>query len=326
LTLARDLKSSQPTMKILKPRRLRRGDLIGLVAPASPPWERTRIDAGVRYLERLGYRVRLGRHIHRQHGYLAGTDAQRAEDFNQFLRDREVRAIFAVRGGYGTPRLLPAIDYAAARRDPKIIVGYSDITALQMALWRRAGLITFAGPMLAADLAGRRDPFAEEMFWRLLTSQGRGTELPQPPGTRLQCLHSGKARGRLLGTNLSLLASSLGTPFSPDFRGGILLLEDVGEQFHRLDRMLTQLRNAGVLRSLAGLVLGHFTKCSSSDPFHPHLTLKALVSETLEGFSQPAVRGLAFGHVPAKITVPLGCLARLNADEGRLELLESPVT
>jgi muramoyltetrapeptide carboxypeptidase len=246
-------------MKILKPRRLRRGDLIGLVAPASPPLDESRLHSGVRYLESLGYRVRLGRHLHRHHGYLAGTDAQRAEDFNGFLRDREVRAIFAVRGGYGTPRLLPLIDYAAAQKDPKIVVGYSDITALQMALWRRAGLITFAGPMLAADLAGRRDAFAEETFWRMLTSKGRGARLPQPSRTRLRCRRPGKARGRLLGTNLSLLVSSLGTPFSPTYRGAILLLEDVGEQFHRLDRMLTQLRNAGVLQNLDVLFVGKFT-------------------------------------------------------------------
>jgi muramoyltetrapeptide carboxypeptidase len=312
-------------MKLLKPRRLRRGDVIGLVAPASPPKDWTRVEKGVRYLERLGYRVRLGRHLQAEHGYLAGSDEQRAEDLNGFLRDREVRAIFAVRGGYGTPRLLPLIDYGAARRDPKIIVGYSDITALQMALWRRTGLITFAGPMLATDLAARRDPFAEEQFWQMLTSNDRAGELPQPRPKRLLRRHPGRARGRLLGTNLSLLVSSLGTPFSPDYQGALLLLEDVGEQFHRLDRMFTQLRNAGVLGRISGLILGQFTSCVPNDPTRPFLRPAAIFSEMLEWFSQPAVEGFAFGHVATKLTIPLGCLARLNADEGRLELLESAV-
>jgi len=313
-------------MKILKPPRLRRGDLIGLVAPASPPLDWTMVERGVRYLEGLGYRTRMGAHAQAQHGYLAGADAQRAADFNEFLRDREVRAIFALRGGYGTPRLLPQIDYAAARRDPKIIVGYSDVTALQMALWRRARLITFAGPMLASDLAGKRDPFAEDQFWRLLTSNHGVGELSQPPGKPLRQRHGGRADGRLLGTNLSLLVSSLGTPFSPDYRGALLVLEDVGEQLHRLDRMFTQLRNAGVLRAIRGLVLGSFTNCVPSDPARPFLAQDQIVDEMLEWFSQPAVEGFAFGHVPAKVTVPLGCLARLDADGGRLFLLESAVS
>lgn len=313
-------------MKILKAPRLRRGDLIGLVAPASPPLDWTHVERGVRYLESLGYRTRLGPHLQARHGYLAGTDLQRAADFNAFLRDPQVRAIFAVRGGYGTPRLLPLIDYGAARRDPKIVVGYSDITALQMALWRRAGLVTFAGPMLVADLAGHRDPFAEEQFWRLLTSTGRVGELPQPEGAPLRQRHAGKAEGRLLGTNLSLLCASLGTPFSPDYRQALLVLEDVGEQLHRLDRMLTQLRNAGVLRRLSGLILGAFTKCVPNDRTRPFLSQAEIFADMLQWCPQPAVDRFAFGHVATKVTVPLGCLARLDADRGRLEVVETAVS
>jgi muramoyltetrapeptide carboxypeptidase len=313
-------------MKILKPPRLRRGDLIGLVAPASPPVDWTLIEKGVRYLEGLGYRTRLGRHVGAGHGYFAGTDEQRAEDFNSLLRDREVRAIFAVRGGYGTPRLLPMIDYAAARRDPKIIVGYSDVTALQMALWRRAGLVTFAGPMLASDLGARRNRFAEEQLWRLLTSRARVGDLRQPTGQPMIKRHGGRAEGRLLGTNLSMLISSLGTPYSPDYRGALLVLEDVGEQLHRLDRMLTQLRNAGVLRRIRGLILGAFTQCVPSDSARPFLAQEEIIDEMLEWCPQPAVEGFAFGHVAAKVTIPLGCQASLNADSGSLSVLESAVS
>ena len=312
-------------MKILKPSRLRKGDVIGLVAPASPPIDRNRIEQGICYLEGLGYRVRLGRHVEARNGYLAGTDEQRAEDFNECLRDHTVRAIFAVRGGYGTPRLLPMIDYGAARRDPKIVVGYSDITALQMALWRRAGLITFAGPMLASDLARNRNPFAEEHFWRVLTSRARVGDLPQPPDKPLVTRRQGHAEGRLLGTNLSLLVSSLGTPFSPHYRGALLVLEDVGEQLHRLDRMFTQLRNAGVPRRIHGLVLGAFTKCVPGDPARPVLTQEEIIAQLIDWCPRPSASGLSFGHVPAKVTLPLGCLARLDAGNGRLTVLESAV-
>ncbi len=313
-------------MQILKPPRLRRGDLIGLIAPAGAPRDWSMVEHGVRYLERLGYRTKLGRHVRETHGYFAGTDEQRVEDLNGFLRDREVRAIFALRGGYGTPRLLPKVDYAAARRDPKILVGYSDITALQMALFRRIGLITFAGPMLASDLATHRDPFAEAQFWRVLTSAGRVGDLEQPKGQPLSQRHAGRAEGRLLGTNLSLLVSSLGTPFNPNYRGALLVLEDVNEPLHRIDRMLTQLRNAGVLRRISGLVLGAFTKCSSGDRGQPFLALKEIFDEAFDGLPHPAVEAFAFGHVPAKVTIPLGCRARLNADRGDLHVLESAVS
>ena len=313
-------------MHILKPPRLRRGNLIGLIAPASAPKDWSVVERGVRYLESLGYRTKIGQHAHARRGYLAGTDEQRVADLNGFLHDREVRAIFALRGGYGTPRMLPMVDYAAARRDPKIVVGYSDVTALQMALFRRAGLITFAGPMLAADLAQKRNTFAEAQFWRMLTSAGRAGDLAQPRAKRMSTRHSGRAEGRLVGTNLSLLVSSLGTPFSPDYRRALLVLEDVHEHFHRLDRMLTQLRNAGVLRSISGLILGAFTKCSPGDPSQPYLDQAAIFNDALGWFSQPAVDGFGFGHVPAKLTIPLGCLARLDADRGRLELLESAVS
>jgi len=234
-------------MNIVKPPRLRRGDVIGLIAPASPLKNAGRIEASVRYLERLGYRIQLGRHVTERHGYLAGTDAQRAADLNAMLGDPQVRAVFALRGGYGTPRLLPWVDYRAVRRQPKILVGYSDLTALQLALFRRTGLVTFSGPMLGADLRPSLDPYTEEHFWRLLTSRRTAGALSNPRNRPLIVRRPGRAEGRLLGGNLSLLVSSLGTSFSPDYRDALLVLEDVDEHLHRLDRMFTQLRNAGVL-------------------------------------------------------------------------------
>lgn len=313
-------------MKILKPPRLRRGDIIGLIAPASPPLDGAGIERGIRYLESLGYRTCIGAHALQQHGYLAGTDTQRAADINSFLRDPKIRAIMPLRGGYGTPRLLPLIDYAAARRDPKIIVGYSDITALQLALWRRSGLVTFAGPMLCSDLADGRDAFTEENFWRLLTSNKRAGDLTFPARSSVVTRNPGCAEGHLLGTNLSLLVSCLGTPFTPNYQDALLILEDVGEQLHRIDRMLTQLRNAGILRRINGLILGAFTLCSPSHPKRPFLSLEAIINDLFSWFDQPAIEGFPFGHIAAKLTIPLGCRARLHATKQRLQLLESAVS
>jgi muramoyltetrapeptide carboxypeptidase len=314
-------------MRLLKPPRLRKGDVIGLVAPASPPRSAARVHAAVRYLEDHGYHVKLGRHLNARHGFFAGTDTQRAADLNALFNDSQVRAIFALRGGYGTPRLLPLVDYAAARRHPKILVGYSDLTALQLALFRQTGLVTFSGPMLAADLrGGRLDPFTESRFWRMLTSPERVGVLAGPRGCTGRVRHPGRAEGRLLGGNLSLLVSSLGTPFSPDYRGALLFLEDVKEHLHRLDRMFTQLRNAGVLAQVAGLLLGHFTGCRPSNRRDPQLTREQILDQVLAWTPAPAVDRFCYGHVRRRLTLPLGLRARLDADRGELEVLESAVS
>jgi muramoyltetrapeptide carboxypeptidase len=313
-------------MKPLKPPRLRRGDILGLIAPASTPLSESRVEGGVRYLEGLGYRVKLGRHVAARHGYFAGTDDQRADDLNRMLGDRHVRAIFALRGGYGTPRLLPHVDYAVVRRQPKILVGYSDLTALQLALFRRTGLVTFSGPMVSVEFACRPDPFTEEQFWRLLTASEPAGRLPHPAGRPPVTRCGGRAEGRLLGGNLSLLVSSLGTPYSPDYAGALLVLEEVHEHLHRLDRMLTQLRNAGVLARVAGLILGRFTQCRPSDPKQPYLSQTEIWAEAMRWVRVPTVERFPYGHVSTKLTLPLGVRARLDADEPALALLEAAVS
>jgi muramoyltetrapeptide carboxypeptidase len=312
-------------MTILKPPRLRRGDVIGLIAPASAPSDSRKVELAVRYLENLGYRVQVGEHVGARHGYFGGTDEQRIADLNAMLNDPRVKAIFAVRGGYGTPRLLPFVDYRAVRRQPKIIVGYSDLTALQLALFRKTGLVTFSGPMAAVELWKNPDAYTEEHFWRLLTSARKIGVLPNPPGRPIVMRRPGHAEGRLLGGNLSLLVSNLGTPFSPDYRGALLVLEDVREHFHRLDRMFTQLRNAGVLAQISGLLLGSFTKCAPGNSKDPHLVLKQIFAEVLGWVETPVVEHFQYGHIPQKLTVPFGVRARLDADRGRVEVLESTV-
>ncbi len=312
-------------MRLLKAPPLRKGDLIGLIAPASPPPSEARIQAGVRYLEARGYRVRLGQYVTARHGYFAGTDRERAEDLNGMFRCREVRAIFALRGGYGCPRLLPMVDYSAVRRQPKIFVGFSDVTALQLALFRRTGLVTFSGLLAAVELAQTMPPGVEESFWRLLTSTRRPPSISCPAASKGEGRKAVRAQGCLLGGNLSLVTASLGTPYSPDYRDALLVLEDVHEHFHRLDRMFTQLRNARVLSRIAGLILGQFTDCTPSRPGEPHLNLEEILAEVTDWLKVPVLRDFPYGHQKSRVSLPLGVQARLNLRRGQLEFLESAV-
>jgi len=313
-------------MTNVKPPRLRKGDLIGIISPASAPSAREKIDKGVHYLERLGYSVKIGKHVMASHGYLAGTDEQRAEDLNDMLRDRAVRAIFAVRGGYGTPRLLHFVDYKAVRRDPKIVVGYSDVTALQLALYKKAGLVTFSGPMVAVEMWDSIDPFTEEHFWRVITSPARIGQLQNPEGEHLMPYNRGRAAGRLLGGNFSLLASLLGTPYLPNLRNAILVLEDVDEAPHRVDRMFAQFYHAGITETIAGLVLGTFTDCVPSDLTKPHLTISQVIEDAMRRVSCPVLSNLQYGHIARKLTLPFGIQALLDTRSATLKLQEGAVS
>lgn len=313
-----------PAVEPIRPPRLRPGDVIGLVSPASPPRSADTLERSVRYLESLGYRVKVGAHVLARHGFSAGTDDQRAEDLNGMFRDPAVQAIFALRGGNGCCRLLRRLDYRAAQRHPKIFVGYSDLTFLQLALWRRSRLVTFSGPMPAVEFWKAPDPWTEEHFWGLLTSRARRRTLPHPADQPPVVLHSGTADGRLLGGCFSLVMSLLATPYQPDFRGALLFLEDVREELHRLHRMLTHLDNARILQRLSGLVLGQFTQ-ANPEPAEPHLGLPEIYQETLSEFAGPILANVAYGHIPRKLTLPQGILARLDTRHSRLQLLESAV-
>jgi len=311
-------------MDIRIPARLAQGDLIGIVAPASPIDDPTRIERGVRYLESIGYRALVGKHVTERIGYLAGTDEQRGEDLHAMFADRRVKAVFCLRGGYGTPRLLRRLDYRLIARHPKIFVGYSDITALHLAFWSKARLVSFHGPMLGVDMAGAMDPFAEESFWRVLTSGERTMRLV-PPGRTAVTLRGGTGSGRLLGGNLSLLVSLLGTPYHPDFRRSLLFLEETHEEPYRVDRMMAQLYNAGILGRAAGIAVGSFTECRPRDPAAPSQTVEEIMRESAAGAGPPFVTGLPFGHDPATITIPLGVRARLDGGSGALDLLAQAV-
>jgi muramoyltetrapeptide carboxypeptidase len=312
-------------MTIIKPKHLRKGDLIGLVTPASTPDSEEKIVKGAAYLEQLGYQVKLGKNIRDTHGYFAGTDEERAADFNNMIRDKQVRAIFSIRGGYGTPRLLQMIDYRSLKQNPKIIVGYSDITALQLAIFRKVGLVSFSGPMTGVEMWRGMDSYTEEHFWRVLTSTKKVGVLVNPQDEPVKILTQGHAHGRLLGGTFSLLTCLLGTPFQPTLRGSILIIEDIEEAPHRIDRMLAHLLNAGVLRRLAALVFGKFTDCVPSNSSEPYLTLEQVQEEYAKKIKCPVLTNFQYGHIPRKLTIPLGLQAKLDTHRNRIEVMESAV-
>ncbi|MBI2505129.1 MAG: LD-carboxypeptidase [Candidatus Latescibacteria bacterium] len=307
-------------MLLSKPRPLQRGDLIALVSPSGPA-PREGLEAGMAYLEGRGYRIRPGRHLFARHHYLAGTDQQRAADLGEAFADPQVRAVFCARGGYGAGRLLDRLDYAAVALDPKIVLGFSDTTALHLALQARCGLVCFTGGLVSMDLADERDPFTEEWLWRSLSSAEALGALPL--GAEFKVLRPGRASGPLLGGCLSLLCSLLGTSYVPDLSGAILLLEDVDEYPYRLDRMLNHLRLAGVLECLGGLVLGQFKDCFIPEETGRSPNLEEMVMELTEGLDLPVVAGVPYGHFKRRLVLPLGVEAVLDTYVPQLSLVES---
>ena len=311
-------------MEPLKPPRLKSGDLIGIISPASRIAKPERIDQGIAYLEHRGYRTTRGKHILNTHGYLAGTDEERVADLHAMFANPEVKAIMCIRGGYGTPRLLSLVDYRLIARNPKIFVGYSDITSLQLAIWKRCGLITFQGPMVGVDMPDQPDAPTEELFWHLLTSPKKAGPVI-PPGTLPVTLRKGKATGRLLGGNLAHLAGAVGTVHMPSFKDALLFIEDIGEEPYRIDRMLTQLRHAKILDQVKGILGGQFTDCEIKDASKPTLTVDEVLQEFGRTCPPPFLAHLPFGHEAHKMTIPMGLRAKVDAGAGTLEFLEGAV-
>jgi len=302
--------------RLRKPRALRPGAVFGIAAPGGPV-EPERVLAGEACLRAAGYRTRRRDDLFARRGYLAGDDERRAGELMELVLDPQVDAILCARGGYGCDRILPRLDAAAVRRAAKPLVGYSDVTALL--LWQRrcAGLVGFHGPML--ERGGEVDPVALAGLFSLL----RG-EAPLPYVLRGEGRGGGRAEGRLLGGSLALVVASLGTRWQVDARGAILLLEDVGERPYRIDRMLQQLRGAGVLARAAGIGLGGFTGCE--DPRYPEPAVEEELDEVLRPLRLPLVAGLPFGHVPSNFAWPVGARATLDGERGELRILEQGVS
>ncbi len=293
----------------LWPRPLQPGDAVGVIA-ASGPIAAESLAAGLAFLDTKEFRVVKGCHVNERIGYLAGTDLQRCEDLNAMLTSPDIRAIVFARGGYGAMRLLGSVDHDALIRDPKILLGMSDVTALQLSLFQGCGLVTLAGPMIG-QMAGGLDSLSGEWLTQGLTEPWEGRELLPPSISPLRILRQGRAHGTLLGGCLSLVASLLGTPHCPDFTGAILLIEDINEPPYRIDRMLTQLKLAGILDRLGGMILGHFV---TGDGMDISADVEGIVMELVESSPMPVISGYPHGHVLPNLTVPVGAAVELDTD------------
>lgn len=314
-------------MAIVKPKRLKHGEVIGLISPASSPEDLSRIDRGVNYLEKLGYRVEVGKSVGLKEGYLAGSDKQRLDDLHDMFKRKEVKAIFCIRGGYGSGRLLDKIDYNLIKKNPKIFVGYSDITALQSAFYAKTGLVTFAGPMVAVDFHDEVSAFTEEVFWRTITSDKKIGKLKNPRNEKFFMLSKGRSVGRLIGGNLTVLSSLIGTDYFPRMKDAILLLEDINEAPYRIDRMVNQLRLIKVFKQVKGVVLGHFVDCVEPDPTKSSFTLNEIIIEYFQKqIKLPVVYNVKHGHIKDNITVPFGVKCVLNASLGFVDITENAVS
>ncbi|HEX8984600.1 MAG TPA: LD-carboxypeptidase [Bryobacteraceae bacterium] len=316
---------------LVRPRALREGDTVGLITPATYVSDPDRLALAVRTVRYFGLRPKMGRNVAKRAGYLGGTDQERVDDLHDMFRDPEVQGVFAIRGGYGSERLLDRIDYALLRANPKVFLGYSDITAMHLAIQKHAGLVTFHGPVLISGFT----EYTQKAFRRALFDPKPLGALTNPPeSNQLRPVHTvravrpGRVRGRLTGGNLTLVTSTLGTPYEIDTRGRILLLEDVDEEPYGLDRMLTQLRLAGKLAAAVGIVFGECSHCGPREfqpGFESTFSAGEVVDQILGPLTIPVLSGLTIGHTDDQLTLPLGAMATLDAERGELVVEESGV-
>jgi muramoyltetrapeptide carboxypeptidase len=317
-----------PRPRARRPPRLRAGDTVGLVNPASANFLLQEVELAEESIRALELQVKRGAHMMDRYGYLAGRDRDRAADVNAMFADTEVRALLAVRGGWGCARVLPHLDYEAIARHPKALLGYSDVTALHLAVHAKTGLVTFHGPVGVSSWTEftvghlRRVLFQAEAV-TMANPVEKGDELAASEH-RTRTLRPGKARGRLLGGNLTVLCHIVGTPYLPDFRGAVLFLEDVDEDVYRVDRMLTHLKLAGVLDAVRGVVFGTCTGCGPGEGYGS-LTLEEVLADHVVPLGVPAYAGAVIGHLDRQFTVPIGVEAELDADARTLRLLEPAV-
>jgi len=314
---------------VIRPPKLIRGNRIALIAPAGPLLERDDLTRAEALCSALGYDPVLGKSAYSRHGYLAGTDAERLSDLNSALADPSIDAVWCIRGGYGSIRLLDGVDYQAIANRPKALIGFSDITALLNAVTRFTGVVTFHGPVARASMPA----FNRLHFERVLSRQepaGRLGRIPEPADilvprqNRIVTLRAGVAEGKLAGGNLTLLQCLIGTPYFPDLAGAILFLEDVGEDLYRVDRMLAHLRLIGAFRNLAGVLIGRFTELERSGR-DGALGFDEVLASYFAPLGIPVAYGFPVGHIDEQWTLPLGIQARLDAGAGEVELLEAAV-
>ncbi len=313
----------------LRAPRLRPGDTLGLVSPANATFEREPLQIAIESLQALGFKVKVGQFATARRGPFAGTDAQRAADINAMFADDGVAGILAMTGGSGCNRIVDKLDYDLIRRKPKFFGGFSDLTSLVNALHRQTGLVAFHCPVAASEW---NDYSVQNFKAVVMNAEAAVLRNPVAKPTddlvareeRITTIRPGRAQGRLVGGNLTVLASLAGTPYFPDCRGAILFLEDINEYIYRVDRCLSTLRLSGALAQVAGVVLGRFTKCEPGDGYGS-LTLDEVFDDYLLPLNVPVFRGAAIGHIKRKLTVPVGAPAEMDAEAGTIRLLQPAV-
>lgn len=327
--VATDGHAAAPTaMPLIKPQRLAPGDTIAVIAPSSG-LKPEAFEVALKRIEGLGFKPRIGKYARGQNDIFSGTDAERLHDLHWAFADPETRGIWCIRGGDGAPRLLPDVDFDVIRRNPKVFVGFSDITALHVAILQRCGLVTFHGPVGTSSFSD----YTREHALNVLTKPTAPYRIEPSPANQANTsdlfksvvIMPGRARGRLIGGNLSLLTAMAGTPWAlENTRGKLLFLEDIDEQPYRVDRMLTQLRQSLDLRELAGIALGVFADCVPTEK-KPSRPVIDFIRDRLGDLGIPVMYGLSFGHIREQFTLPLGIEAELDTATGTLTLLETAV-
>jgi muramoyltetrapeptide carboxypeptidase len=323
--------SAAQSTGLLRPKALKPGDTIGLITPATYVSDPDRLIMAERTIKYFGLNLKMGRNVRKRTGYLGGTIEERVDDLHAMFRDPEVKGVFCIRGGYGSAQLLDRIDYGLIRSNPKVFIGYSDITAMHLAIHKRAGLVTFHGPIPLS----RFTDYTQQYFRKALFDTAPLGTLTNPPETNtlrpnhtLRAVRGGKARGPIVGGNLSLIASTMGTPYEIETKGKIFFIEDVDEQPYSIDRMLTQLRLAGKFDSAAAIVFGECADCRPrkfEPSFESTFSLGEVLDEILGKLKIPVLAGLTIGHTDDQLTLPLGVMASLDADKGELTIEESGV-
>ena len=315
--------------KIIKPKRLKKGDTIGLITPGSYIDDEG-LEKAVKNIEGLGFKIKLAKNIRAERGFNAGTDAQRLADLHSMFSDRQVSGIWCARGGYGCGRLLPHINYRIIKKNPKVIIGFSDITALLQAIYKETGLVGFHGPVGSSDFTD----YTKEYLLKVLIEPTDQLSISLSKENQVlakeekvyatKVIRGGMAVGKLVGGNLSLLAPLAGTKYQPDIKGKLLFIEEIGEVPYRIDRMLTQLRQSYPLKEAAGIILGVFRGCEMKKGSRS-LSLMETLEDRLGDLKIPVFYGTAIGHIKNNMTLPIGINARFNADRGELTLLERGV-
>ncbi|MBQ4595810.1 MAG: LD-carboxypeptidase [Firmicutes bacterium] len=294
------------------PKPLKHGDKVAITAPSSPVSDE-KLEMSVESIKFLGLEPVVMPSCHMAHGYLAGPDKQRADDINTAFADDTIKGIFCLRGGYGTTRLLPMLDFEMIKNNPKIFIGYSDISSLHFNVNQKCDLITFHGPMPTTDYRVH-EGFTNDSLRTCLFAHEKLKTIGNPEGEEIITLREGFAKGTLVGGNLSLMAGTLGSPYEVDTKGKIFFIEDVDEMPFRLDKMLTALALAGKFRDCEGIILGTFERCEEAD--HPSLSLREIFEEVVLPWGKPTVLNLRAGHIYPQSTLPMGAEVNFEAKDG----------